>query len=144
MSSPLAPDQYGAPGHFPTFGSSTIALDHVRVQGELEALERRQAQYNSMDKRATDLSKEVKILQEALADFNTVLDKVGRGTRGRRKAAGVSAGRGTNVGCAYERLVRLTHEGRTWRPRPTVLHYLTQHSVTVSPNMLWRRRRGVC
>ena len=29
-----------------------------------------------MEKRGNDLMKEVKILQEALADYNTVLDKV--------------------------------------------------------------------
>jgi hypothetical protein len=46
------------------------------MQSDLEALERKQAQYNSMDKRSNDLSKEVKILQEGLADYNTVLDKV--------------------------------------------------------------------
>ena len=46
------------------------------MQTDLEALERKQAQYNSMDKRAGDLSKEVKTLQEGLADYNTVLDKV--------------------------------------------------------------------
>lgn len=49
------------------------------LQSELEALERRQAQYNSMDKRSGDLGKEVKILQEALADYNTVLDKASQG-----------------------------------------------------------------
>lgn len=46
------------------------------MQTELEALERKQGQYNSMDKRCSDLTKEVKLLQEALADYNTVLDKV--------------------------------------------------------------------
>ena len=38
-----------------------------------------------MDKRGTDLGKEVKLLQEALADYNCVLDKVNmRGMRGPR------------------------------------------------------------
>lgn len=81
MSRPLAQHHIVPPRQLRTCGRPTVVPDHVRVQGELEALERRQAQYNSMDKRATDLSKEVKILQEALADFNTVLDKVGRGTQ---------------------------------------------------------------
>nr|AAO92260.1 intraflagellar transport protein component IFT74/72 [Chlamydomonas reinhardtii] len=54
-----------------------IAQVTSNMKSDLEALERKQAQYNSMDKRASDLSKEVKILQEALADYNTVLDKVG-------------------------------------------------------------------
>ncbi|GIL44084.1 hypothetical protein Vafri_1639 [Volvox africanus] len=57
-----------------------IAQVTQQMKSDLEALERKQAQYNSMDKRATDLSKEVKILQEALADYNTVLDKVGSQT----------------------------------------------------------------
>lgn len=48
----------------------------ITLQDELEALEKRQAQYNTMDKRCNDLMKEVKLLQEALADYNTVLDKV--------------------------------------------------------------------
>ncbi|GLI70068.1 hypothetical protein VaNZ11_014839 [Volvox africanus] len=57
-----------------------IAQVTQQMKSDLEALERKQAQYNSMDKRANDLSKEVKILQEALADYNTVLDKVGSQT----------------------------------------------------------------
>ena len=61
------------------YHSSQTRVSFFNTQAELEALERRQAQYNSMDKRGSDLSKEVKILQEALADYNTVLDKVGMG-----------------------------------------------------------------
>ncbi|KAG2495583.1 hypothetical protein HYH03_006183 [Edaphochlamys debaryana] len=57
-----------------------IAQVTQQMKSDLEAVERKQAQYNSMDKRASDLSKEVKILQEALADYNTVLDKVGSQT----------------------------------------------------------------
>lgn len=48
------------------------------AQNELEELERKQSLYSSMDKRCSDLTKEVKLLQEALADYNTVLDKVRR------------------------------------------------------------------
>lgn len=62
------------------------------LQSDLEALERKQAQYNSMDKRASDLSKEVKILQEALADYNTVLDKVRR-CEGRSQLHATSEGK---------------------------------------------------
>jgi len=54
-----------------------IANVTQNMRAELEALEKRQQQYNTMDKRCNDLMKEVKILQEALADYNTVLDKVG-------------------------------------------------------------------
>jgi hypothetical protein len=42
----------------------------------LEALEKRQAQYQQMDKHSSKLLKEVKTAQENLANFNTVLDKV--------------------------------------------------------------------
>ncbi len=45
-------------------------------QTELEALEKRQAQYSQMEAHSTKLAKEVKQQQEALADYNTVLDKV--------------------------------------------------------------------
>jgi|LauGreSBDMM110SN_4_FD.fasta_scaffold81064_2 intraflagellar transport protein 74 len=45
-------------------------------QEERELAEKKQGQYNTMEKRGSDLQKEVKILQEALADYNTVLDKV--------------------------------------------------------------------
>ncbi len=46
------------------------------MQTELEALEKRQAQYSQMEAHSAKLSKEVKLQQEALADYNTVLDKV--------------------------------------------------------------------
>jgi intraflagellar transport protein 74 len=46
------------------------------LQAELAALEKRQAQYAQMESHCNKLVKEVKLQQEALADFNTVLDKV--------------------------------------------------------------------
>lgn len=52
----------------------------AHCQEELEALEKRQTHYNTMDKKCSDLMKEVKLFQESLADYNTVLDKVGRGS----------------------------------------------------------------
>jgi hypothetical protein len=52
-----------------------------------------------MDKRGSDLSKEVKILQEALADYNTVLDKVGGGARARLMATAVAAPPPNAQGC---------------------------------------------
>eukprot|EP00197_Chlamydomonas_leiostraca_P011457 CAMPEP_0202869542 /NCGR_PEP_ID=MMETSP1391-20130828/12512_1 /ASSEMBLY_ACC=CAM_ASM_000867 /TAXON_ID=1034604 /ORGANISM="Chlamydomonas leiostraca, Strain SAG 11-49" /LENGTH=623 /DNA_ID=CAMNT_0049549875 /DNA_START=192 /DNA_END=2063 /DNA_ORIENTATION=+ len=57
-----------------------IANVTQKMREELEALEKRQSQYNTMDKKCTDLMKEVKLLQESLADYNTVLDKVGSQT----------------------------------------------------------------
>jgi hypothetical protein len=45
-------------------------------QNELEAMEKRQSQYSQMETHLTKLQKEVKLQQEALADYNTVLDKV--------------------------------------------------------------------
>ena len=50
------------------------------MRDELDALEKKQSQFNTMEKRGNDLLKEVKIMQEALADYNTVLDKVGSQT----------------------------------------------------------------
>lgn len=55
---------------------SEIATITQNMREELEALEKRQGQYNSMEKRGNDLGREVKLMQEALADYNTVLDKV--------------------------------------------------------------------
>lgn len=55
-----------------------LCVPLAHAQEEQDALEKRQGQYNTMEKRNSELSKEVKLLQEALADFNTVLDKVGR------------------------------------------------------------------
>lgn len=49
----------------------------AKMKEELDALEKKQAQHNSIEKRCNDISKEVKLLQEVLADYNTVLDKVG-------------------------------------------------------------------
>ncbi|KAF5830861.1 hypothetical protein DUNSADRAFT_13941 [Dunaliella salina] len=46
------------------------------MRDEVDALTKRQAQFQAMDKRCADLTKEVKQHQESLADFNTVLDKV--------------------------------------------------------------------
>lgn len=48
-----------------------------KMKEELDALEKKQAQHNAIEKRCNDLSKEVKLLQEVLSDYNTVLDKVG-------------------------------------------------------------------
>ncbi|KAG1670889.1 hypothetical protein FOA52_000391 [Chlamydomonas sp. UWO 241] len=59
---------------------SEIANVTQGMQEELEALEKRQSQYNTLEARGSDLSKEVKIQQEALADYNTCLDKVGSQT----------------------------------------------------------------
>ncbi|KAL6756806.1 intraflagellar transport protein IFT-71/74 [Haematococcus lacustris] len=50
------------------------------MQAELEALEKRQAQFAQMETHASKLMKEVKLQQEALADYNMVLDKVGSQT----------------------------------------------------------------
>ncbi|KAJ9520725.1 hypothetical protein QJQ45_007593 [Haematococcus lacustris] len=50
------------------------------MQAELEALEKRQAQFAQMEAHASKLMKEVKLQQEALADYNMVLDKVGSQT----------------------------------------------------------------
>jgi len=47
---------------------------------ELEALEKRQGQYSQMETHSSRLLKEVKGSQESLADYNTVLDKVGSQT----------------------------------------------------------------
>jgi intraflagellar transport protein 74 len=58
---------------------SEIANITQSMREEVEALEKRQSQYNSMEKRGTELTKEVKAMQETLADYNTVLDKVGLG-----------------------------------------------------------------
>lgn len=57
------------------------------AQDELEAVTKRQAQYKSMDKRCAELIKEVKLNQEQLANYNTVLDKV-RACGGQPAAAG--------------------------------------------------------
>ncbi|MEW5313546.1 MAG: hypothetical protein WDW38_005106 [Sanguina aurantia] len=57
-----------------------VANKTAEMRSELDALEKRQSQFNSMDRRCNDLMKEVKLLQEALADYNTVLDKVGSQT----------------------------------------------------------------
>jgi len=59
---------------------SEIANATQSMQEELEALEKRQAQYNTLETRGNDLMKEVKVMQEALADYNTCLDKVGSQT----------------------------------------------------------------
>lgn len=40
---------------------------------------KRQSKFNAMDKQCADLIKEVEQHRESLADFNTVLDKVGWG-----------------------------------------------------------------
>lgn len=48
-------------------------------QTELEALEKRQSQYSQMESHSSKLLKEVKTAQESLANYNTVLDKVGEG-----------------------------------------------------------------
>ena len=65
------------------YGPSMCQDDH-------EAAEKKQGQFNTMEKRGSDLQKEVKILQEALADFNTVLDKVrgGKGKEGMMSCVG--------------------------------------------------------
>lgn len=59
---------------------SEIATVTRQMSEELAALEKRQATYKTMEKRDNDLTKEVKLLQEALADYNCVLDKVGSQT----------------------------------------------------------------
>lgn len=46
-------------------------------QEELETAQQKQATFARADKRHKELQKEVKQLQEALADHNMVLDKVG-------------------------------------------------------------------
>eukprot|EP00200_Dunaliella_tertiolecta_P010673 CAMPEP_0202381376 /NCGR_PEP_ID=MMETSP1127-20130417/35240_1 /ASSEMBLY_ACC=CAM_ASM_000462 /TAXON_ID=3047 /ORGANISM="Dunaliella tertiolecta, Strain CCMP1320" /LENGTH=623 /DNA_ID=CAMNT_0048980319 /DNA_START=178 /DNA_END=2049 /DNA_ORIENTATION=+ len=57
-----------------------IANVTQKMRDEVDALTKRQAQFQAMDKRCADLTKEVKQHQESLADFNTVLDKVGSQT----------------------------------------------------------------
>ncbi|GAX82423.1 hypothetical protein CEUSTIGMA_g9851.t1 [Chlamydomonas eustigma] len=59
---------------------SDIANVTQLMREEQEAAMKKQGQYNTMEKRGAELSKEVKTLQESLADFNTVLDKVGSQT----------------------------------------------------------------
>lgn len=58
------------------FNSGGRLISYPPWQDERELAEKKQGQYNTMEKRGSDLQKEVKILQEALADYNTVLDKV--------------------------------------------------------------------
>lgn len=64
------------PGSTVMHGAPLWLTRYPIPQDEQELSEKKQGQYNTMEKRGSDLTKEVKILQEALADFNTVLDKV--------------------------------------------------------------------